>query len=70
MTPSLEITGELLARLREALLEDLGDEDLTTAAVVAPGRSAKGRVIAKSPGIFCGFPVFEAIFRLLDEGLG
>jgi len=66
----LKIDAEIRTRLREALLEDIGEGDLTTQATVAAGVRARGRVRAKAEGVFCGFPVFQEIYRLLDEELG
>jgi len=66
---SLVIDAQLRARLRQALIEDIGEGDLTTLATVAAGTQARGRVMVKAVGVFCGFPVFEAVYRLLDEEL-
>ena len=57
------------SRLRDALLEDIGEGDLTTVATVPAGMQAAGRVTAKAPGVFCGFAVFEAVYQLLDDQL-
>ncbi len=65
----LGIDAEIRSRLRQALLEDIGEGDLTTLATVPAGTQAQGRVTVKAPGLFCGFAVFEAIYHLLDEGL-
>ncbi len=52
--------------VRRALVEDLGTGDLTTQAVVEPGRLATGLVIAKAPGVIAGLPVAREVFRQLD----
>src|SRR3954451_18681573 len=59
-------TQDLIAR---ALEEDIGLRDLTTEAVVEPGRRARGRIEQKAPGIVSGLDVAEAVFRRLDPHL-
>lgn len=49
-----------------ALSEDLGPRDLTTEAVVEPGRRALGTIEQKGPGIVFGLDVADAVFRRLD----
>jgi nicotinate-nucleotide pyrophosphorylase (carboxylating) len=51
-----------------ALDEDIGSGDLT-AALVAAGRPARARVIARAAGIVCGRPWFDACFRTLDPSV-
>jgi nicotinate-nucleotide pyrophosphorylase (carboxylating) len=49
-----------------ALAEDLGLRDLTTEALVEPGRRAHARIEQKAPGAIYGFDVVHAVFRRLD----
>jgi nicotinate-nucleotide pyrophosphorylase (carboxylating) len=49
-----------------ALAEDVGLGDLTTEAVVEPGRRALGRIEQKELGAIFGLEVAEAVFRRLD----
>jgi nicotinate-nucleotide pyrophosphorylase (carboxylating) len=49
-----------------ALSEDVGLQDLTTEAVVEPGRRARARIEQKEPGAVYGFDVARAVFRRLD----
>jgi nicotinate-nucleotide pyrophosphorylase (carboxylating) len=49
-----------------ALAEDVGPGDLTTEAVVPPSRRARGRLIAKAAGTFCGRAAFVRVFERLD----
>jgi nicotinate-nucleotide pyrophosphorylase (carboxylating) len=56
-------TNELIAR---ALTEDVGLRDLTTEAVVEPGRRAQATLTQKQPGMVYGLAVAEAVFRRLD----
>jgi nicotinate-nucleotide pyrophosphorylase (carboxylating) len=54
---------DLLAR---ALAEDIGLGDITTEAVVAPGRRGVAWIEQKQAGVLFGFEVAEAVFRRLD----
>ena len=58
--------GELIER---ALAEDVGEGDLTTAAVVPEGARARGRIEQKAPGVVAGLAVAEAVFERLDPEL-
>jgi nicotinate-nucleotide pyrophosphorylase (carboxylating) len=55
---------DLLAR---ALDEDIGLRDITTEAVVEPGRRAVAWIEQKQPGMIFGFEVAQAVFRRLDS---
>ena len=52
--------------LRLALAEDLGAGDATSQVAVAAGARARGRLIAKEPGVLAGLGVFARVFGLLD----
>jgi nicotinate-nucleotide pyrophosphorylase (carboxylating) len=52
--------------VRLALAEDIGRGDLTTAATVPPGATARAEIVQKAPGVLCGLPVVETVFALLD----
>jgi nicotinate-nucleotide pyrophosphorylase (carboxylating) len=58
--------GELIER---ALAEDVGDGDLTTAALVPEGARARARIDQKEPGVVAGLEVAEAVFARLDPAL-
>jgi len=56
--------------VRAALTEDLGRAgDLTTDAVVPPELAARGRLVARRPGVVAGLPVAVAAFQLLDPAV-
>ncbi|HEX4216600.1 MAG TPA: carboxylating nicotinate-nucleotide diphosphorylase [Candidatus Dormibacteraeota bacterium] len=61
----------LEARVREALLEDLGEEgsDVTTDAVVPERLQATAEIHAKSPGVLAGLLVAEEVCRQIDAAL-
>lgn len=56
-------TEDLITR---ALAEDIGIRDVTTEALVEPGRRAKARIEQKEPGTVYGLEVAGAVFRRLD----
>jgi nicotinate-nucleotide pyrophosphorylase (carboxylating) len=52
-----------------ALAEDVGEGDLTTAAVVPHGARARARIEQRAEGVPAGLRVAEAVFQRLDPGL-
>ncbi|HEU4631810.1 MAG TPA: carboxylating nicotinate-nucleotide diphosphorylase [Gemmatimonadaceae bacterium] len=58
--------GELRRVVREALDEDNAFNDLTTAATVVSDRHARGRLVAREPGVVAGVPLAVEAFRQLD----
>jgi nicotinate-nucleotide pyrophosphorylase (carboxylating) len=55
--------------LRDALSEDLGTAgDLTTDAVVDPGATAHGTLVARAAGRVAGVGIAAAAFGVLDPG--
>ena len=55
--------------VRRALLEDLGDGDITTDAIVPPGQPARGVVLAKSACIVAGLDIVAETFRQVDASV-
>lgn len=55
--------------IRSALAEDLGAGDITCAAVVPDAARARGRVIAKQPGVLSGLSVASHVFERVDGGV-
>lgn len=66
-----EITMKLNADrlIREALVEDITSEDITTNAVMPEARQGEVELICKQDGIIAGLGVFERVFQLLDESV-
>jgi len=58
--PAIE---ELVAR---ALAEDVGVRDVTTEAIVEPGRRARAEIEQREAGVVFGLDVAHAVFRRLD----
>jgi nicotinate-nucleotide pyrophosphorylase (carboxylating) len=52
-----------------ALVEDAGDGDVTTGAVVPPGARARARIEQRAAGVPAGLRVAETVFQRLDPGL-
>ncbi len=57
---------KLRALVRAALAEDVGEEDVTTAATVDPDARALARITQKAPGVIYGLDAAEAVFLELD----
>lgn len=53
--------------IQQALEEDIGNEDVTTNAVMSEYKKGMVKLIAKQDGVICGLNVFERAFKLLDE---
>jgi nicotinate-nucleotide pyrophosphorylase (carboxylating) len=59
----------MLELIDRALSEDVGERDLTTAAVVPAGARARARIEQKSPGVPAGLRVAEKVFERVDPEL-
>ena len=59
----LRMTPRLKQHLRNALKEDIGPGDVTTERTVRKGLKATGELMAKAPGILCGAPVAQWVWR-------
>ncbi|MEP6733431.1 MAG: nicotinate-nucleotide diphosphorylase (carboxylating), partial [bacterium] len=57
---------ELRAMVKSALDEDGAFNDLTTIATVVSDRHARGRLVARAPGVLCGIALALEAFRTLD----
>jgi len=54
--------------LLAALEEDRGTGDLTSEVALSADAAARGRLVAKAPGVIAGLPIFRRVFELLDSG--
>lgn len=52
-----------------AFAEDIGDGDITTNNLIAPGNRRSAVMVAKDSGVIAGLPVAEMVFRRLDPAL-
>lgn len=55
--------------VRQALLEDIGDCDLTTRTLIDKNEQTKAVIIAKQPCIVCGTIIAEAAFKTLEKNV-
>ena len=55
--------------VRQALAEDLGPGDITSALTIDPTATTSGRFIAKEPGVICGWAVVQEVFRQLNSAI-
>lgn len=53
--------------IKQALEEDIGNEDVTTNAVMPNYSKGTVKLVCKQDGVICGLNVFERAFKLLDE---
>lgn len=53
--------------IKQALEEDIGNEDVTTNSVMKGYKKGTVKLICKQDGVICGLNVFERAFKLLDE---
>lgn len=50
-----------------AIAEDLGSGDITSNALISNQLNVNASLIAKAPGIVCGLPLAEYIFKTIDK---
>ncbi|MSP14901.1 MAG: carboxylating nicotinate-nucleotide diphosphorylase [Chloroflexi bacterium] len=60
-------TEELSSIIRRALMEDIGDGDITTLCTVSADKFLDGRLMAKETGVIAGLEVANQVFLLLDD---
>ena len=61
------MAGETLPEtVTRALVEDVGDGDVTTRAVVPEGARARAEIVQKEPGVLYGLDAAELTFRSTD----
>lgn len=65
-----KINPQALVRLiNEALLEDIGSEDITSQLSIAKNKKIKAKIIAKENFILCGSLIAKKVFKTVDPGL-
>ena len=52
-----------------ALAEDVGSGDVTSESLLDPAVTCRAELLLKQPGVVCGLPAAEAVFRVLDADL-
>lgn len=61
--------GAVDALIERALAEDMGQGDVTTAALVGPRSRSHGRLVAKQRGVLAGMPVARRLLRKAGGGI-
>lgn len=64
---SMKLNADELIKM--ALKEDISNEDVSTNAVLKGYKRGKADLICKQDGVICGLPVFERVFKILDENI-
>jgi nicotinate-nucleotide pyrophosphorylase (carboxylating) len=60
---------EIVNLIEQSLMEDVGEGDITTDAIIPEELSGSAKIIAKDNGIIAGIKVAEILFELVDEDL-
>ncbi len=55
--------------IRQALAEDIGDLDITTAATISPESESRAELVAKGPFVVAGLPFAAEVFRAVDRSV-
>ncbi|MGD8352163.1 MAG: nicotinate-nucleotide diphosphorylase (carboxylating), partial [Nitrospirota bacterium] len=55
--------------IRQALAEDIGGLDITTAATIPPDSESRAELVAKASFVVAGLPFAAEVFRALDRGV-
>jgi nicotinate-nucleotide pyrophosphorylase (carboxylating) len=66
VAPAFPASADIEAIVQLALAEDIGRGDITTQATVDPAAPATAEILQKAPGLVCGLPVVEVVFKTLD----
>jgi nicotinate-nucleotide pyrophosphorylase (carboxylating) len=65
--PTSPLALEIVAFIRQALVEDIGPGDVTTNCIVPDAAEMTGVIVAKQRGVIAGLDVAQAAFKLVDE---
>ncbi len=53
--------------IKSAIREDITSEDVSANSVMPESRLGEVDLICKQDGVICGLPIFERVFKLMDE---
>ena len=65
----LQITPSIKSTIERALVEDLGQGDITTDSLIPPDIRGMGTVLAKAPGVIAGLDVALEVFRQINPAV-
>ncbi len=57
---------EIMAAIRLALAEDIGDGDVTSNSIIPPEATLNGQIIAKQSGVIAGLDVARTVYEMVD----
>ncbi len=55
--------------IKQALKEDIGTGDITTALCIPPEKKGKATIFSKQNGVLCGIDIAKEIFKTVDSSL-
>ncbi len=55
--------------IKQALKEDIGTGDITTALCIPPKKKGKATIFSKQKGVLCGIDIAKEIFKTVDASL-
>lgn len=58
---------KVLALVKLALQEDIGEGDITTENMIPPTLKVEAKIVAKENCIVCGLPIAKEVFKQLDK---
>ena len=67
---AVAIASEALERVvRDALADDVGSGDITTDSLFDASAVGSAELLVEEPGVVCGLPAVESVFRALDDDI-
>ena len=60
---------DIMPVIERALIEDVGDGDITTRWTVPLTKQAKAKIIARAEGVIAGLDVARWVFEAVDEAI-
>lgn len=58
---------KVLSIIKNALIEDIGDGDITTENIIPPTIKVLARIVCREKGIVCGLSIAKEVFKQLDK---
>jgi nicotinate-nucleotide pyrophosphorylase (carboxylating) len=61
------VKKDVIKKIKEALAEDIGKQDITTDTLIPLQRRCLAKVIVKEPAIICGLPILKWVYQTLNK---
>ena len=58
---------KVLSIIKNALIEDIGDGDITTENIIPPTIKVLAKIVSRENGVVCGLSVVKEVFKQLDK---